>query len=139
MTRGLAAMMVIAASACDRRAPVASCDDSLHGVWITPRGERWMMLDSGATLEGYPLFDDAVPDGAPRVIDLARGDKLAGEVKRRYMRRADACLARAPIRVTACGDDQLELVLADPPVPLRLSPCAWSMTAASRVERWRRD
>ena len=139
MTRGLAGMLVIAAWACDRRPPVASCDDSLHGVWITPGGQRWMMLDSGGTLEAYPLFDDAVPDGVPRVIDLARGDKLAGEVKRRHMRRADACLARAPIRVTACRDDELELVLADPPAPLTMTPCAWSMAPASRFERWRRD
>src|SRR5262245_11943885 len=88
--------------ACDRRPAVTSCDDDLHGTWLSDTGARWSVLDYGKKLEAYPAFDDAVADGAPRVIDLERGAKLAGEVKRRYMGRADTCDARAPIRIAKC-------------------------------------
>src|SRR5690606_29654104 len=101
---------------------IASCDDALHGVYVTPAGERWMVLDNGPTLEVYPLFDDSVPDGAPRLIDLRRDAGLAGHVKRRYMRRAEACEARAPVRITACTRDALEIELADVAPPLSFTP-----------------
>lgn len=146
------ALAVIAATmtACDRAPAVTSCNDALHGVWVAPGGARWALLDHGTTLEAFALFDDTVPGGAPRVIDLARAaaldsadgaraDKLTGEVKRRFMRGGDACVARAPIRITRCGDRELELVVADPPAPLGYAPCTWPRHAPSRVERWRRE
>ena len=52
-------VVVLAIAACSRRAPIASCDDDLRGVYVAG-GERWMVLDHGDTLEAYPLF----PDGA---------------------------------------------------------------------------
>jgi hypothetical protein len=141
MSRATAASLLVAiavVAACDRRTAVRTCDDSLQGVWVTPNATRWMLLDHGATLEGYPLFDDSVPEGAPRVIDLARGERLDGEVKRRFMRRAATCDARAPIRVTACKNDTLELVLADPARPLTYPPCSFGPPSPSRAETWRR-
>ena len=124
--------------ACDGKQPINTCDDNLHGVWTTPSNARWMILDYGATLEAFALFDDAVTDGAPRLIDLSRAERFAGEVKRRYQRGADICTARAPIRVTRCGGRELELVLADPVAPITYAPCTWPQHAPSRVERWRR-
>jgi hypothetical protein len=98
-----------------------------------------MMLDNGATLEAYPMFDDGVPEGAPRVIDVSRADKLAGSIKRRYMRGPDACEAQAPIRFAKCKDNALQVVLTDVIAPLEYVPCAWSRPAPSRVEWWKRD
>lgn len=132
------AIAAVALIACDRRAPVASCDDDLHGVWITDTGAMWSVLDYGRKLEAFPLFDDAVGSGAPRVIDLDRRTKLAGEVTRRFAQRADVCEAKAPIRIAKCKDNTLQVVLADPQPPLTFSPCAWGKPADSRVEHWRR-
>jgi hypothetical protein len=73
MRAATAALLLVA---CKSPPPIAACTDDLGGVYATPTG-RWMMLDSRATLEAYPLFDDSVPAGAPRVLDLARGS--AGE------------------------------------------------------------
>jgi hypothetical protein len=134
--RWILAVAGLALAACDRQPAVTSCDDALLGVWIAPGGSRWMILDYGATLEAFPLFDDAVADGAPRLIDLRRTDKLAGEVKRRYR---DRCEAHAPIRVAKCKADTLQVVLADPQPPLQDAPCTWGQVAPSRVEHWRRE
>lgn len=143
-----AAMLV----ACDRRPAVTSCDEDLHGSWVSDTGARWSLLDYGSKLEAYPAFDDAVVDGAPRAIDLERADKLApagrsesgqlqlrGEVTRRYTRGADTCEARAPVRIATCNANTLQIVVADPPPPLAFAPCSWPRPAASRVEHWRRD
>ena len=108
-------------------------------MWRTPSGERWGLLDHGATLEAFALFDDAVPGGAPRAIDVSRADNLAGSVTRRYTQGATHCEARAPIRITACTADELQLVVAEPQAPLAFSPCTFSALAPSRVERWRRE
>jgi hypothetical protein len=131
------ALLVAAALlGCDRRAAVSSCDDDLHGVWIADGGARWSLIDHGKTLEAYPLFDDGLP---PRLIDLERRDKLAGEVKRRYMQRGDECISKAPIRIAKCKDNTLQVVVADPQPPIGFAPCAWGQPAASRVEQWRRE
>jgi hypothetical protein len=142
--------LVLAVAACSHRVELASCDDALGGVYVAD-GERWMVLDSGATLEAYPLFPDGGPPGelvvAPRVIDLARraapGSGVrgtpAGTLRRRYMRRAERCDAQLPVRITRCAGDTLELVLADPSPPLGFSPCTWPGPAPSRVVRWRRE
>lgn len=133
-------MAVVAAlAACDRQSPVTSCDDDLHGVWITDTGAKWSLLDNGRTLEAYPLFDDAVPGGAPRVIDVRRADKLSGTVTRRFMQGADECAAKAPMRVAKCKASTLQIVVADPQPPLSFSPCSWGKPADSRVEHWRRQ
>ena len=143
--------VVLAMAACSRRAELTSCDDDLRGVYVAG-GERWMVLDTGATLEAYPLFPDAPVSGdlviAPRVIDLARdadpraaaGSRApAGTLRRRYMRRAERCDAQLPVHVTSCAGDTLEIVLADPSPPLGFSPCTWPGPAPSRVVRWRRE
>ena len=133
----LAAVAVCAA--CESRAPITSCDMNLHGVYVTPGGARWMLLDNRSTLELFPLFDDSVPDGAPRLIDVARGDKLAGHVKRRFMQRAAHCEARAPVTITACKADALQLVIGDVVPPVSYEPCAWPQQVPTRVETWKRD
>src|SRR5262245_26486020 len=133
------------AGACDRRPPLASCDDDLHGVYEVADG-RWMILDGRQTLEAYPLFPDATPvpglEVGPRVIDLRRTeDGLTGWVRRRYMRGSQVCVATKSVRVTACAGDALELVLTDPAPPLAWpaeskQTCTWPRTGSSRVERW---
>lgn len=138
--RASAAVLVLAA--CARPAPVASCEDDLQGAWRSDRDERWMLLDHRRTLEAYPLFPDAPADRnvAPRAIDLSRGGgRLVGEVRRRYERGADVCIATAAVHVTRCTDDTLELVLADPPPPLAFAPCAQGRPTGAHRERWRRE
>jgi hypothetical protein len=136
----LRALVVVAAlCGCDRRPAVTSCDDDLRGVWIADGGARWSLLDHGATVELFPLFDDAVPGGAPRVIDLERKDKLAGSVERRFMQRGDECVAKAPIRIAKCKASTLQVIVQDPQPPIGFSPCAWGKPAESRVEHWHRE
>lgn len=147
--------VALAMVACNRRAPIASCDDDLRGVYVAD-GERWMVLDSGATLEVYPLFPDgggprapapgdaAAGSGAlevaPRVLDLTRGTAgIAGTLRRRYMRRAERCDAQLPVQVTSCAGETVTLVLADPAPPLGFSPCTWPGASPSRTVRWRRE
>jgi hypothetical protein len=150
MTRAAVLAGMLAIAACHRRAPLASCDDDLRGVYVAGPDERWMILDSGEALEAYPLFPDV--DGPrdleihPRRIDLTRGPAasaapatLAGTVHRRYMRRADICEAQVPVHVTRCAGDTLELVLADPAPPLGFAPCTWPGPAPSRLVRWQRE
>jgi len=98
-----------------------------------------MMLDNGPTLEAYPMFDDGVPDGAPRVIDLERGDRLGGQIKRRFMQRERICEGRAPIHVTKCTGDTLQVVRGDVTPPLSFSTCTWGQEVPTRVETWRRE
>jgi hypothetical protein len=167
MTRA-AVLAGMLAAACHRRAPLASCDDDLRGVYAAGPDdtERWMVLDQGDTLEAYPLFPDV--DGppeleiGPRRIDLSRAPAasaaapgepgrgaasppsvasatLAGTLHRRYMRRADLCDAQISVHVTRCAGDTLELVLADPAPPLSFSPCTWPGPGSSRLVRWQRE
>lgn len=155
-----AAVLVIAACSRD---PVATCNDDLRGVYTVlstasaadldvhassaedpTSGERWMVLDDGATLEAYPLFPDGGADPAleiaPRVLDLTRSPiGLAGTLHRRYLRRADVCDAQAPVHVTRCADNLLELALADPAPPVGFAPCVWPRAAPSHIARWHRD
>ena len=133
-------------ASCSHRTTIDSCDDELDGSWRSDTGQRWMIIDNHATLEGYPLFDDTrapAPAGlevAPRVLDLTRGPQaIDGEMKRRYLRAADACIAKAPAHVTACGAETLELVLADPTPPLGFAPCSFGRPESSRRERWHRE
>ncbi|HEX8108988.1 MAG TPA: hypothetical protein VF516_14750 [Kofleriaceae bacterium] len=146
MTRAavLAGMLV---AACSRRAPLASCDDNLHGVYTAGPDERWMLVARRDSLEAYPLFPDV--DGpreleiGPRRIDFTRSPAspaaLAGTVHRRYMRRDAICEAQLPVHITRCAGDTLELVLADPAPPLGFSPCRWPGPAPSRLVRWQRE
>ncbi len=135
-------LLIVLGVGCSKHATIASCNDELGGVWRDGSGAPWMMLDDDATLEAYPMFADSIGSdvlGAPRVIDLTRaGERLDGTVHRRFERRADHCDARAPIHVTACKDDTLEIVIADPAPPIDVAPCRWSVTPPSRVERWHR-
>jgi hypothetical protein len=139
--RGLLAV-VAAASACSH-SRVESCDANLGGVWIAGDGARWMMIDLGDSLEAYPMFPDALGPTdmvtAPRFLDLHRTEAgLEGKLGRRYMRGPDACEARAPVHVTACKDNALELALTDLAPPLAFAPCRWPVAAPARLERWRR-
>jgi hypothetical protein len=150
---GLVLGLVLGLAGCRGRAPLASCDDDLRGIYSVPdaAGRRWMILDSGDALEIYPLFPDAAPgpapglEVAPRVLHLRRApDKLAGSVHRRYMRGARQCVAKVPVRITACGGDALELVISDPEPPIEWpaapeQPCGWPRPGSSRVERWIRE
>ena len=123
--------------------PIATCDDNLEGVYAVD-GAQWMILDGRTELEAYPLFVDvpAVPgvEVAPRFIELQRTPSgLTGTMHRRYMQRAAICDARAPIHVTSCASDTLELVAADPAPPVSFAPCAWGRPNESQLQRWRRQ
>jgi hypothetical protein len=134
----VAAVFALAA-ACNDRTPVRSCGDDLTGGWSTPSG-RWMLLDHGKTIEGYPMFDDSVDAGAPRFVSLVReSGPPGGSIERRYMLGANECLAHAPLHVTACTNDTLQIVRGDVAAPLSFVPCAWPQAAPTHVEAWRRD
>lgn len=145
----VAIAIAVSAAACSRREPITSCEQSLEGAWQSDHGtgERWMILESKGALEAYPLFPDGRLPGvsadletAPRVIDLSRAPGgVAGDVKRRFMRRGVACVSTASVHVIACANDVLELVLADPPVPAGFDPCSFPRPDSSRRERWRRE
>lgn len=137
-SRAALAALCLVAAGCDRREPIARCSDNLHGEWSGPSG-RWMLLDNGATLELFPLFDDSVADGAPRVIDVKRDAQMQGQIKRRFMRRADACDARASFVVTACKADTLQIVLGEVSAPLTYAPCTWPQSVPAHVETWQRQ
>jgi hypothetical protein len=124
--------------ACSQKPPIESCSDDLGGVWSAASG-RWMILDNGTALEVYPLFDDRAFGGAPRVIDLTRGDKLEGTMKRRFMQHAQTCEARVPFHVTACKGDTLQVVRAETSAPLTFAPCTWDSQMYTHVENWRRE
>ncbi len=132
-------------SACSRPLP-SSCDDDLAGTWRNESGERWMILE-GSALEIYPLFDDTHRAGAaadleigPRTIDLSRSSKIAdGQVRRRYMRAGEMCVAKAPAHLVACTHETLELIVADPAAPIAFGLCSWGASEPSHRERWRRD
>src|SRR5437016_2489700 len=79
--------------------------------------------------------------GAPRPGEAGAFDlgDVSGSVRRRYMRGAERCDARAPIRITRCSDDTLELVVTDPVPPISFAPCVWPQPEPSHVERWHRE
>jgi hypothetical protein len=141
----LAVALAVVAS-CDRRAPIASCDQDLTGTYVSD-GKRWIIQDHGDTLEAFPLFAD-IPAGdpsleiAPRVIDLVRlDDGISGAVRRRYMRGPAQCHAKIPVRITACAGDTLDVLLADPVPPLQfegpimIEPADDSVELTPRIER----
>lgn len=149
LPRAAMCALVVLTSACSRREPIESCEQSLAGTWRNLDGdaERWMIFEQPAELEIYPLFPDGRPPGAtpeletgPRVIDLRRAPSgITGQVKRRYMRRGIECIAKAPVHVTGCAADTLELVVSDPAVPVGFEPCSFARPGSSRRERWQRE
>jgi len=138
------AALLLALCACSSRSPITSCRDDLRGTYVAD-GKRWMLLESARdTFEAYPLFDDGLPgplEVAPRVIDLDRDARgaLAGTVQRRFMRGPRVCDGELPVHVTACTNDTLEIVLADPQPPLAFDPCSWGRPPDTHVERWHRE
>lgn len=139
-------VIAFALAGCSSSPAMSTCADSVAGTWRGETGD-WMLLDRGAALEGYPLFDDSrEPSGdpaivvAPRAIDLRRdGDEIRGEISRRYMRGGDACIAKVPFRVLACTAQTLEVILADTSPPTQFAPCIESARKnPSRREKWQR-
>jgi hypothetical protein len=157
----MASALAIAAIGCapDRR-PVERCRDPLDGIWRAderaPSGElyRFHILDRGAALEIYPIFDDAVPpDGssklsgiiyAPAVIDLQRnGELLHGTESRRLVRGAQSCVRKLPATIAGgCAGDQLTLAIAgvaDAEGGIDWATCAPRLTGERRSLRLRRE
>ena len=141
MIRAAAAVALFAA--CGRAPRLTSCADDLGGVWRGDGSARWVIEDRGATLQVFPLFDDAPPGEivtAPRWMALRRdGASVGGELRRRFMQRADACEARTDVHVTRCEDNSVSLVLTDPPAPLSFSPCHFPPRPLAHLEHWRRE
>jgi hypothetical protein len=133
------------AMACDHRSELATCNDDLGGVWHVPDGPPMFVIDHGATLEAHPMAPDAQGSHdivtAPRVVELTRDatGTIAGQLRRRFMRRADACEAHVAIHVTKCHGDTVELVTSDVVRPLGFAPCTWPAPEPTRVERWQRE
>lgn len=135
-----AALLLIAAC---RPAPPAldSCADEIGGVWrvddatfaTTPSGEprRYHIVELGARVEIYPMFDDSVLAAgdrkettadavivAPAQFELTRsGDVLIGAQTRRFARGPASCVLHTPARITSCQGRtaRLELTPIDPP------------------------
>jgi hypothetical protein len=134
--------VVLVLAACSRRAEIASCDDDLRGVYVAD-GERWMVLDSGATLEAYPLFPDGGPPGervvtppgrtsagapaaleiAPRVIDLARA-AAGGATPVAISTGADLPRDPAPLAGTLRRRYMRRAERCDAQVPVHVTRCA---------------
>lgn len=142
------ALLAVVLVGCAReRAPLASCDESLGGVWTTETGQPWMLLEGkGAQrgqLEGYPLFDDiaGVPGSevSPRALDLSReAGALRGEVTRRYMRGSERCDQKAPITMSACRGNTLQVVRQEITPPASIAPCVPGLPGPMRHETWTR-
>jgi hypothetical protein len=119
--------------------PVDSCAQDLGGEYAD--GDRqWMVIDHSGSLEIYPLFHD-IPQSefevAPRVIELKRDDRIDGMVSRRYMKGSQSCVVQTPAHLTACHDDAIEIVMADPIAPLDFEKCS-TVAGSSKREVWRR-
>jgi hypothetical protein len=129
----------LAIAACHRSAPIASCDDDLRGVYVAgnERDERWMILDSGSTLEAYPLFPDGAVTGdlviAPRMIDLARspagqgppGDARPGDARPGNAGSGDARSgASRALQGTLKQRFMRRAQRCDAEVPVRVTRCA---------------
>ena len=102
-----------------------------------------MLLDNGATLEAYPMFDDSHgPTGlvaAPRVIDRARdGTHLAGALSAAHAPRRQLH-REAPFHVIACTAAGLDVVVGDVAPPVAFARCVFPPPPPSRAEHWRRD
>jgi len=144
VSRIVLVLVLVLVLGCSHRTAIDSCGDDLHGVWRDGSGSQWIVLDLGKTLEAYPLFADggATPHdivAAPRVIDLTRaGGQLTGMVHRRYARGGALCDTHALVYATACREDALELVGADPPAPTSFDPCTVAPPAPS-PDHWHRD
>jgi hypothetical protein len=141
------AALAVVVAACSPSPPsLASCADSIGGVWQDPAGRRWSILDHGERLEIYPAFADTEPppgtlptdELAPRMIALSRaGDALTGVVRRRSMRAGIACDAVVTARVIACRGATLELAVPEPPAPTAYEPmCAFPDVALPAPARW---
>ena len=136
------ALAIVLLAACDAatHAPIASCRDSLAGVWRTGDGAALHVLDRGRTVEAYwvagdpafaglPVTRDAVLP-APALLDLTRqGDELVGTELRRYQRGAHTCAMRGPARLYGCrgGRATLEVTPAG-------APTDWMLCAPSSSE-----
>jgi hypothetical protein len=128
-------VLLAVAAGCSSPSPITSCESDLTGIYDAD-GKRWMLAESRGALEAYPIHDDSGSgDVAPRWLELARTPSgITGLVRRRF----SLCDSEAPVRLTTCTDDTLELVLADPPPPLGKDPCRFGRPDSSRRERWTR-
>lgn len=119
------------------------CPAPLAGVWqVAGTSQRWAMVERGAAIEAYPLFDDS--DGAgdlarsvsPRRVIAVRGKTaLVGRVERWVMRGAQHCAVRAAVRIECrAGELRLELPELTPPTDFVTCHSASAVVA----QRWRR-
>jgi hypothetical protein len=139
------ALALIALAGCSADPDIASCKDSIGGMWRDAQGRRWAVMDHGPRVEAYPDFPDTEPppgtaldiEIAPRSIDLERrGDQLTGAIHRRFMKGQDGCDPAVPIHVRACRGKTLELEWADVPAPATYAPCAMPSIDPPQVTIW---
>lgn len=138
--------MVLLAS-CSQRAPIDACTDNLNGIYAVEdhADQQWSILDPPrGSLEAYPLFDDGhdplAPNNlevAPRRIELQRDPAgLSGRVRRRYLQHATVCSSAAPVTITSCHANTLDVVLGGPVPPTSFAPCTFGRALPARLERW---
>ncbi len=139
-------LLLLVIAACDTRAPVETCTDSLEGEW-DHEGHRWVLVESPGRVEGYPMFADhpttptAGVTTAPRALDLPRTPSglAPGTIARRYQLGAHACVATAEVHVVACAGNTLELVIGDPAEPVFVDDTRCNaLRGESHRERWTR-
>lgn len=141
----LLALLSGVGAACGSSSPAASppdCAAPLTGVW-QPEGSphRWAVLERGAALEAYPIFDDTAGAGdavvSPRRVIAVRGKTaFLGRVERWVMREARSCSLRAPVRIE-CRPGGLRFELPELLPPSDFVTCQSPPSAAS-PQRWRR-
>ena len=139
-------LVTIALFGCRETPSIATCADSLQGVWRDEQGREWSILDHGPTLEIYPVFADGAPPGtpldvevAPRVIDLTRnGYEVKGRLHRRFMRGSKECEPGLPVWIGYCRGNTINLELAEPPVPSNFDPCELPTSPMPAKTGWTR-
>jgi hypothetical protein len=139
------ALVLIALAGCSGDPDIASCKDSIGGMWRDAQGRRWAVMDHGPRVEAFPDFPDTVPppgmppdiELAPRAIDLERkGGELRGAIHRRFMKGQDGCDPAVPIRVHTCRGKTLELEWAEVPPPTSYAPCVMPSIPPPAVTTW---
>jgi len=143
-----AALAFVALAACTTSPPpLASCDDSLRGIWATEPGATpaatFHVVDRGAAVDAIPITRElpAEPPGtlaAPALVELRREHgQVAGRVLRRWHRGGATCRVASPAVIRGCAADRLTLQLGPTGAPSDWTTCAPTGAATALLLRRR--
>ena len=135
--------IALLALGCHREPAIQSCRDPIGGQWqvsdVGPHhGESWALLDRGATLEMYPLFNmtstTAVADDAPifvaqPMINATRSsdqslEELIGRGSLRITQGGTVCVRRQYVAIEGCRDDVIHVAMPVWQPPSNPTQCA---------------